>query len=99
MTYAEVLSLEEFRDVQRRTAVRQRLHERFDRWLQRVEDHVKEPKPPLAELTAAVFALRQELTQARPVDRGVAGSQRVPVLPARGRPDRPGAELAPGAHG
>lgn len=64
MTYAAILSLEEFRDAQRRTAVRQCLQERFDRWLQRVEDHVKEPQPTLEELTQAVFALRQELTQA-----------------------------------
>jgi hypothetical protein len=64
MASAAVLSLEEFRDAQRRTEVRQRLHDRFDRWLERVEDHVKEPTPPLEELTAAVLALRQELTQA-----------------------------------
>ncbi len=59
-----ILSFEEFRDAQQRTAVRQRLHDRFDRWLQRVEAHVKEPTPTLAELTEAVLALRQELTQA-----------------------------------
>jgi hypothetical protein len=64
MTYAAILSLEEFRDAQRRTEIRQHLHDRFDRWLQRVEDHVKEPTPTLAELTEAVFALRQELTPA-----------------------------------
>jgi DNA repair exonuclease SbcCD ATPase subunit len=64
MAYAAVLSLEEFRDAQRRTEVRQRLHDRFDRWLQRVEDQVKEPQPTLEELTQAVLALRQELTQA-----------------------------------
>jgi hypothetical protein len=64
MTSAAVLSLEEFCDAQRRTEVRQRLHDCFDRWLQRVENQVKEPKPTLAELTEAVFVLRQELTQA-----------------------------------
>jgi hypothetical protein len=64
MAYAAVLSLEEYRDAQRRTAVRQRLHDRFDRWRQRMEDQVKEPKPTVQELTEAVFALRQELTQA-----------------------------------
>jgi hypothetical protein len=64
MASAALLSLEEFRDAQRRTEVRQRLHDRFDRWLQRVEDHVKEPQPTLEELTQAVLALRQELTQA-----------------------------------
>jgi hypothetical protein len=64
MADAAVLSREEFCDARRRTEMRQRLHDRFDRWLQRVEDHVKEPQPTLAELTQAVFALRQELTQA-----------------------------------
>ena len=64
MADAAILSLEEFRATQRRTAVRQRLQERFDRWLQRVEDHGKAPQPTLEELTQAVLALRQELTQA-----------------------------------
>jgi hypothetical protein len=64
MAYAAILSLEEFRDAQRRTEVRQCLHDRFDRWLQRVEDQVKEPQPTLEELTQVVLALRQELTQA-----------------------------------
>jgi hypothetical protein len=49
MASAAVLSLEEFRDAQRHTEVRQRLHDRFDRWLERVEEHVKEPTPPLEE--------------------------------------------------
>jgi hypothetical protein len=64
MTCAAILSLEEYRDAQRRTEVRQRLHDRFDRWLQQVEDRVKEPQSTLEELTQAVLALRQELTQA-----------------------------------
>jgi hypothetical protein len=64
MASAAVLSLEEFRDAQRRAEVRQRLHDRFDRWLERVEEHVMELRPTLEELTAAVLALRQELTQA-----------------------------------
>jgi hypothetical protein len=33
MAAAAILSLEEFRDTQRRTEVRQRLHGRFDAWL------------------------------------------------------------------
>lgn len=64
MTSAAVLSLEEFRDAQRRTEVRQRLHDRFKHWLQQLENQVKEPNPTLEELTQAVLALRQELTQA-----------------------------------
>ena len=64
MTSAAVLSLEEFRDAQRRTEVRQRLHDRFEHWLQQLEKQVNEPNPTLEELTQAVLALRQELTQA-----------------------------------
>jgi hypothetical protein len=64
MPDAAILSREECRDAQRRTAVRQCLQERFDRWRQRVEDPVKAPQPTLEELTQAVFALRQEWTQA-----------------------------------
>jgi hypothetical protein len=66
MTGAALLSLDEFRDAPRRTEVQQRLHHRFDRWRQRVEDHVQESQPTLAELTQAVLALRQEWTQAVP---------------------------------
>ena len=64
MACAAILSLEEFRDTQRRAEMRQRLHDRFDHWLDRLEDRVKDPSPTLEELTQAVFALRQELTQA-----------------------------------
>ena len=64
MASAAILSLEEFRDTQRRAAIRQRLHERLDHWLDSLETRVKEPQPTLEELTHAVFALRQELTQA-----------------------------------
>jgi hypothetical protein len=65
MAYAALLSLEEFRDRHRRAEVQQRLCDRFDHCLDRVEAQVKEdPKPTLEELTQAVLALRQELTQA-----------------------------------
>jgi hypothetical protein len=33
MTCPAILSLEDFRDSHRRAAIRQRLHDRFDRWL------------------------------------------------------------------
>jgi hypothetical protein len=64
MAYAAILSREEVREAQRRTAVRQRLHARFDRGLQRVEDQVKEPQPTVEELPQAVCALRQDVTPA-----------------------------------
>jgi hypothetical protein len=64
MASAAILSLEEFRDARRRTAVRQRLHDRFDAWLNQLEAHMEGRPLILEELTQAVFALRQELTQA-----------------------------------
>ena len=64
MPDAAILSLEEFRDTQQRAAIRQRLHDGFDRWLNRLEDQVQSSNPTLEALTQAVFALRQELTQA-----------------------------------
>jgi hypothetical protein len=63
MASAAILSLDEFRDTQRRVEIRQHLHDRFDHWLNRLEERVKEPQPTLEQLTQAVFALRQELTQ------------------------------------
>jgi hypothetical protein len=64
MAAATVLSLEEFRDAQRRATVRQHLHDRFDAWLNQLEARMEDRTPTLEELTQAVFALRQEVTQA-----------------------------------
>lgn len=64
MASAAILSLDEFRETQRRVERRHRLHDRFEQWLDSLEERVKEPQPTLEELTQAVFALRQELTQA-----------------------------------
>jgi Uncharacterised protein family (UPF0236) len=64
MASAAILSLEEFRDAHRRTEVRQRLHDRFDAWLNQLEARMEDRTPTLEELTQAVLALRQELTQA-----------------------------------
>jgi Uncharacterised protein family (UPF0236) len=64
MASAAILSLDEFRDRQRHAAIRQQLHDHLDQWLDRLEDYVTKPTPTLQELTEAVFALRQELTQA-----------------------------------
>jgi hypothetical protein len=76
MGSAAVLSLEECRDAQRRTEVRQRLHDRFDCWLERVEDHVKAPTPPLEALTAAVLA------QPRPTNGTGSAKRSQPRTPA-----------------
>ncbi|MBI3302823.1 MAG: ISKra4 family transposase [Deltaproteobacteria bacterium] len=62
MGAAAVISLAEVRERKQRAEVRQQLHEQFDHWLDTLEEHVKEPKPTLEQLTRAVWALRQELT-------------------------------------
>ena len=64
MPDAAILSLEEFRDTQRRSEVRQRLHDRFDALAESAGGPGAGPNPTLEELTQAVLALRQELTQA-----------------------------------
>lgn len=63
MACAAIRSFEEFCDTQRRAEIRQRLHDRLDQWLNKLEARVQEPTPTLEQLTQAVFALRQELTQ------------------------------------
>jgi hypothetical protein len=63
MACAAILSFEEFCDTQRCAEIRQRLHDRLDQWLNKLEARVQEPTPTLEQLTQAVFALRQELTQ------------------------------------
>jgi hypothetical protein len=74
MAYTALLSLEEFRDIQRRTEVRQQLHERFDQGLDGLAAQVKILKPTLEQLTQAVFALRQELAQTVTEGPGRAGA-------------------------
>jgi Uncharacterised protein family (UPF0236) len=64
MAVAAILSLEEVRDTRRRGEIRQHLHDRFDQWLDGLEERVRASQPTLEELTQAVFALRQECTQA-----------------------------------
>ena len=48
---------------QRQAAIWQRLHGRLEQWLHTWEERVQAPKPTLEQLTPAVLALRQELTQ------------------------------------
>jgi hypothetical protein len=60
--YAEVLSLPEVRARKQRDALRQQLHERFDRWLDEVEAQLPESAPTLAQVSETIWALRQELT-------------------------------------
>lgn len=63
-----VISLAEGREQKPRAEVRQQLHESFERWVDTLAEHGKEPKPTLEQLSRAVWERRQErmgrLTQA-----------------------------------
>jgi hypothetical protein len=59
--YAEVISLPEVRARKQWDALRQQLHERFDRWLDTLETQWSEPPSTFPEVTATVWALRQQL--------------------------------------
>jgi hypothetical protein len=62
MGAATVISLAAVREQKQRAECRQQLHERFDRWLDTLEEQVKEPKPTLEQITRTVWEVRQALT-------------------------------------
>src|SRR5438876_3464412 len=62
MGAATVISLVEVREQKRRVEIRQQVHAHLDQWLDTLEEHVKEPKPTLEQITRAVWEVRQELT-------------------------------------
>ena len=62
MVTAAPAFLDEVREAWVRSEVRSELHERFDLWLDSVEEGVKEEPPSLEALTRAVWARRQGLT-------------------------------------
>lgn len=62
MVSAAVVPLQDYRQAQEWKETRQRLRERFDEWLDKLEAEVSEDKPSLEELTQAAFALGPELT-------------------------------------
>lgn len=59
---AKVIALDDVRVNHQRQALRQQLHERFDRWLDELEAQLIEPKPTLAQVSETIWALRQQLT-------------------------------------
>jgi Uncharacterised protein family (UPF0236) len=59
---AEVIALDEVRARKHWTTLRQRLHERFDRWLDRLESELPEGEPTLGQVSETIWALRQQLT-------------------------------------
>jgi Uncharacterised protein family (UPF0236) len=60
--YAEVNSLPEACARKQWEALRQQLHERFDRWLDEVEAQLPASEPTLAQVSETIWALRQQLT-------------------------------------
>jgi hypothetical protein len=62
MGAAAVISLVEVREKKHRAEFRRHVHERLDEGRDTLEDHVKEPKPTLEQVTRAVWEQRQALT-------------------------------------
>jgi len=62
MGAAEVISFEEVRASKQWDSLRHQRHERFDQWLDILETPWHEPPSTLPEVTATVWALRQQLT-------------------------------------
>ena len=62
MGSAQVISLSEVRASNQWQRLRDDLHTRFDQWLDRLQEQLPNPQTRLAEVTAAVWKLRQELT-------------------------------------
>jgi hypothetical protein len=59
---AEVISLDQARARKHWTTLRQRLHERFDQWLDQLESALSEGAPTLGQVSETVWTLRQQLT-------------------------------------
>jgi hypothetical protein len=62
MGAAEIISLSEVRASRHWALLREQLHARFDRWLDGLQEQLPEPAVPLAEVTEAIWQLRQALT-------------------------------------
>jgi len=55
MVCAAVISLVEFRQARARGEARWELHERFDRWLDAVEERLQEEKPTLEQMPSVLI--------------------------------------------
>src|SRR5712692_5634205 len=62
MGCAEVISFTEVRASKQWDALRQQLHQRFDQWLDTLEQQLHESSPTLAQVSDTVWGLRQSLT-------------------------------------
>jgi len=59
---AEGISFDDVRARKHWTTLRQRLHERFDRWLARLEEALPEGELTLSQVRETIWVLRQQLT-------------------------------------
>jgi hypothetical protein len=59
---AEVIALSDVRASMQWQRLRDTLHTRFDQWLDGLQAQLPDPKAHLAEVTEAVWSLRQDLT-------------------------------------
>ena len=64
MGAAEVISFEEVRASKQWSTLRHQLHERFDQWLDTLEQVWHEPPATLSEVTATVWDLRHSSPEA-----------------------------------
>lgn len=62
MGAAEIISLSDVRASRDWELLREQLHTRFARWLDGLQERLPEPTAPLAEVTEAIWQLRQDLT-------------------------------------
>jgi hypothetical protein len=61
MGHEEVISLDEVRATRHLSQLRQRLHERFDQWLDALEPYLDDTPMSLPDLTTVMWQLRQDL--------------------------------------
>lgn len=62
MGSAQVIALSEVRASSQWKRLRDQLHDRFDQWLDGLQEQLPDPETHLAEVTEAVWTLRQDLT-------------------------------------
>ena len=62
MGLTEVIALSEVRASSQWQQLRDDLHARFDQWLDQLQEQLPDPHTSLADVTEAVWKLRQELT-------------------------------------
>jgi len=61
MGHEEVISLDEVRATRHLSQLRQRLHERFDQWLDALEPYLDDTPMSLPDLTTVMWQLGQDL--------------------------------------